>query len=67
MGKRARHDGDEQDAFSPKWRRWIGLDRRAGVIKKTKRRANKRDRKIGVIDSVIEDEYGIIIRGRIEP
>lgn len=45
--KRARLNGDEQDAFSKNWRRWIGALQRPGVIKKTKRRANKRERREG--------------------
>jgi hypothetical protein len=44
--KRARKDGDEQDAFS-KYRHVHGRFSKPGVVKKIKKRANKRDRREG--------------------
>lgn len=46
MGKRARKNGNEQDAFSKHWRRYMTCFQRAGVAKATKQIANRRDRRV---------------------
>lgn len=46
MGRRPRHNGDEQDAYSH-WRYMLCCLTRAGVIAKTKRRTHKRERRQG--------------------
>ncbi|MDJ0323181.1 hypothetical protein QMG61_05315 [Cryobacterium sp. PH31-AA6] len=47
MTKRARVNGDEQDAYSRYWRRSLCCLSRAGIVKKTKRRTHKRERREG--------------------
>lgn len=52
--KRARADGDEQDAFSRVARRWLSW--RPGERKAVKRRANKRERRTAKNDVRREDQ-----------
>ena len=50
MGRRRRHDGDEQDAYSRRWRKMIAALARAGVVRKTKRRTHKRERRAWTVE-----------------
>jgi hypothetical protein len=45
MGKRARKNGNEQDAFGKWGRKYLCALQRAGVVKATKQIANRRDRR----------------------
>lgn len=45
MARRIRHNGDEQDAFSRRWRKVMHWQ--SGELRRIKRRANKRDRRAG--------------------
>jgi len=44
---RPRHDGDEQDVFSKRWRRLLACCSRAGYCARVKRRCRRRERRDG--------------------
>lgn len=45
MGKRPRKGGDEDDAFSRRWRFFLTCMKRPGYRKQSKKKANRRERR----------------------